>query len=203
MLFPKSQSILDIEPPEQAILNDIAGETNENWITGRPPPPVIDADTGHQSPTNLSEALLSDISRLENNMKLLMDPNDILELFTQHTIVETASDGGFNPNTGISSFGWVKAVNKTLVATGRGPVVAHPDLTESFRAEGYGLAAALLFLTSLTKHIKIDKEKHAWKFDIDNKAMIQRMQSYQWKEKITKWNLQTDADITNLADEHL
>jgi hypothetical protein len=33
--------------------------------------------------------------------------------------------------------------------------------------------------------------------------MIQRMQSYQWKEKCSKWNLQPDADITNFADKHL
>lgn len=82
-------------------------------------------------------------------------------------------------------------------------MAAHPDLAESFRAEGYGLAAALLFLTSLTKHFKIDKQQHSWKFYLDNKAMIQRMRSYQWKENVPKCNLRSDADITNLADEHL
>jgi hypothetical protein len=33
--------------------------------------------------------------------------------------------------------------------------------------------------------------------------MMQRMQSYQWKEKTSKWNLRPDADITNFADEYL
>jgi hypothetical protein len=203
MLFNKSESVLELEPPEQAIPIDIVGESNENWITGKnsTQPPTV--STPHRSPKNTAEAILADASRLENTTKILMEAQDIPKLFSNHTIVETASDGGFNPSTGISSFGWVVAANKTLIAMGRGPVAAHPELAESFRAEGYGLAAALLFLSSMTKHLKIDIQKHSWKFYIDNKAMIHRMQSYQWKEKITKWNLRPDADITNLADEYL
>jgi hypothetical protein len=134
---------------------------------------------------------------------LLLEEQDIAEILSHLTTIEIASDGGFNPSTGISSFGWVVAMNKTLVAMGRGPAAAHPDLAESFRAEGYVLAAVSWFLTVLAAHYKIDKQKHTWKFYIDNKAMIQRMLSYQWKEKSSKWNLRPDADITNFADEHL
>jgi ribonuclease HI len=197
------ESVLEIKPPDQAVPIDIAGESNKNWITGQIVPQPTPDSTHHRTPTNIAEAILADESRLENTTKILMEAQDISKLFSNHMIVETASEGGFNPNTGISSFGWVVAVNKTLIAMGRGPVAAHPELAESFRAEGYGLAAALIFLSSLTKHLKIDKQKYSWKFYIDNKAMIQRMHSYQWKEKITKWNLRPDADITNLADDYL
>jgi hypothetical protein len=57
-------------------------------------------------------------------------------------------------------------------------------------------------LTALAKHFTIDPQKHTWKFYVDNKAMIQRMQSYQWKAKSSKGNLRPDADITNFADEY-
>jgi hypothetical protein len=81
-------------------------------------------------------------------------------MLSQLTNIEIASDGGFNPSTGISSFGWVVAINKTLVAIGRGPAAAHPDLAESFWAKGYGLVAVSWFLTALATHFLIEKQKH-------------------------------------------
>jgi hypothetical protein len=89
MLFHKAKSVLELEPPEQAIPIDIVGESNENWITGKnstQPPTVC---TPQCSPRNTAEAILADASRLENNTKILMDAQDIPELFSNHTIVET------------------------------------------------------------------------------------------------------------------
>jgi ribonuclease HI len=117
--------------------------------------------------------------------------------------VEVETDGGFNPKTGISSYGWIMAVNKTLVAKGRGPAAAHPELAESFRAEGFGIDAALMFLQLLTLHLNIEKDQHSWKFYLDNRAMIQRMESYAHDNKHSKWNLRPDADITNHVSEIL
>jgi hypothetical protein len=82
---------------------------------------------------------------LSTKTTLLMEEREIDKILSKPTIIEIASDGGFNPSTGISSFGWVVAMNKTLIAMGRGPAAAHPDLAESFRAEGYGLAAVSWF----------------------------------------------------------
>jgi hypothetical protein len=190
-----------LDPPEQSIPIDIVGESNKNWTTGLPPK-LISRQNRTQVPMSFLEKVRA-IS-LSTKTSLLMEEHEIADIIlSQPTDIEVASDGGFNPSLGISSFGWVVAMNKTLVAMGHGPAAAHPDLAESFRAEGYGLAAVSLFLTVLANHFKIDKQKHTWKFHITNKAMIQRMRSYQWKEKTSKWNLQPDADITNFADKHL
>jgi hypothetical protein len=118
MFFNKDESVLEINPPDQAIPIDLTGETHENWITGLPPPGII-KNTSKTTPMNITSKITSDMSRLENTTKLLMDEHDIPDLFSQSTLIETASDGGFNPTTGISSFGWVVAVNKTLIAIGR------------------------------------------------------------------------------------
>jgi hypothetical protein len=109
---------------------------------------------------------------------LLVDENDILEILSNPARIEVASDGGFDPSSGISSYGWVIAFNRILIAKGRGPAEAHPDLAESFRSEGYGLASAAAFIMAMISFLQISIPEHSWKFYIDNKAMIQRMESY-------------------------
>jgi hypothetical protein len=81
---------------------------------------LISTSTSHQTPSRISKELLSEISRLEHTTKLLIDVQDLSDLFSEHMIIETASDGGYNPNTGISSFGWVVAVNKIDIAMDAG-----------------------------------------------------------------------------------
>jgi hypothetical protein len=105
--------------------------------------------------------------------------------------------------SGISSYGWVISVNRVLISKGRGPTAAHPDLAESFRSEGYGLAAAAAFLNAMISFFNIQPEDHTWKFYIDNKAMIQRMESYRTSVRHSQWNLRPDADITNTAHDYL
>jgi hypothetical protein len=109
---------------------------------------------------------------------MLLEEQDIKRLLENQSLFEIASDGGFNPATGISSYGWVVAINKVLVAQGRGPTEAHPDLAESFRSEGYGLASMAAFIMAMATFLPIQIKIHRWKFYIDNKAMIQRMESY-------------------------
>jgi hypothetical protein len=128
-----------------------------------------------------------------------MEEEDIKAILQHPTRIEIASDGGYNSTTGISSYGWVIAFNRTLIAMGRGPAAAHPELAESFRAEGYGLASAAKFISIMLGYFKVDKHEHAWKMYIDNKAMIQRMESYHGKIRHSKSNLRSDADITNKA----
>jgi hypothetical protein len=65
-------------------------------------------------------------------INILMDEGKLSEIFTYPSCVETATDGGFNPITGKSSYGCVIAANRILLAKGHGPAVAHPDLAESF-----------------------------------------------------------------------
>jgi hypothetical protein len=132
-------------------------------------------------------------------------PDDTIQnMITPKSTFEIASDGGHEPSTGISTFGWAIAVNRTIIATGRkGPAQAHPNLAESFRAEGYGLTSACLFIHNLIRKFKIQKESHRWVSYIDSKSLIQRMDSFQTKTNIPRWNLRPDEDICRVAAELL
>lgn len=203
MFFNKQdQSTLELILPEAATPINIVGQTNEHWITCLSSTQKY-SKAHTRTPSSLIEKMKQTQPNLLETAHLIIDEQDLALILSQATHIETASDGGFDPNTGISSFGWIVAMNKTLIAKGSSPVAAHPELAESFRAEGYGLAAASMFLSILSDHFHVDKSNHIWKFYIDNKAMIQRMHNYQWRGSMSKWNLQSDADITNLAHDYL
>jgi hypothetical protein len=88
-----------------------------------------------------------------------------------------------------------------MIAKGRGTVEGHPDLAESFRAEGYGLVSAGLFITNLIRKFRIKTEQHSWRVYIDNKSLIQRMETYVNNLQVARWNLRPDEDITRTAHE--
>jgi hypothetical protein len=69
---------------------------------------------------------------ITEHVSLLVDKSEIEMTLGNSTRIEVASDGGFDPASGISTFGWVIAMNRRLIAKGRGPVAAHPELAESF-----------------------------------------------------------------------
>jgi hypothetical protein len=48
---------------------------------------------------------------------MLLSDEEIEQLINTHTVFEAASDGSFDPTSGISSFGWVATINKII----RGP----------------------------------------------------------------------------------
>jgi hypothetical protein len=47
---------------------------------------------------------------------MILPDEEIEQLINANTIFEAASDGGFDPMSGISSFGWIATINKTIVA---------------------------------------------------------------------------------------
>jgi ribonuclease HI len=202
LLFKKDTSTLELNLPSTATPLDIISETEAHWVTSLSTPHNM-TEIQRQQPKHFQEK----IAILQNQQKavinVLLDNYDISEIFEHSARIEVATDGGFNPQTGKSSYGWIVAANKTLIAKGRGPAAAHPELAESFRAEGFGIFAALRFLQELTSHFQIDKEKHTWRFYLDNRAMIQRMESYEQNTRHSKWHLRPDADITNQASEIL
>jgi hypothetical protein len=119
------------------------------------------------------------LDHIVGTVSLLYDNDDILKaLFYAKVRVDIASDGGHNPETGISTFGWVVSVNKLHIAKGRGPAQVHPQLAESFRSEGYGLASALIFIHNLIRTFDISPPEHAWNIYINNKSLIQCMDGY-------------------------
>jgi hypothetical protein len=103
---------------------------------------------------------------------------------------KAASDGGFDPTTGISSYGWrIMTINKQTIAQGRGAVQAHPKLAESFRAEGFGLTSVLLFIQNLIYKFNLRPKDHNWKIHLDSKSLLQRLNSYHTRMPVPRWNL--------------
>jgi hypothetical protein len=111
-----------------------------------------------------------------------------------------ATDGGYDPGTGISTFGWVVASKDTVMVTGRGPAEAHPSLANSFRAEGYGASSALLFIAAFLKLFDVTpSDNMTWYLYIDNKSMVDRLSESSWKHKLSRQQLRPEVDITNVA----
>lgn len=75
-----------------------------------------------------------------------MDEEKIAQFLKQNAVIDTATDGSHDTDSGVITYGWVVAINETVVAEGCGPAEASPALAESFRAEAYGLYAATTFL---------------------------------------------------------
>jgi hypothetical protein len=132
------------------------------------------------------------------NITMILPDGDIDELIQGKSLFEFASDGGHDPSSGISTFGWVASINGNIIAQARGPAQCHPLLAESFRAEGYGIASAAQFATNMIGRFKINAKEHEWFFYLDNKSMIQRLEGYS-QIYTPKWNLRPDKDITKLA----
>jgi hypothetical protein len=186
-----------IEPPSNATPTEVIHTNKETIIVARP---AESLDRIQLSPTEPPwyRTAFENFTHITGEIKLLMADDDIISLIQSKSFFEFASDGGHDPTTGISSFGWVAAINKTVIAQGRGPVQCHPKLAESFRAEGYGIASVGLFARNLINKLGIDTQKHIWLFYLDNKSMIQRLEGYA-TINTPKWNLRPDEDITRLA----
>jgi hypothetical protein len=177
------------------------GSTPETWITNHPTMPTHTQCLQASILTHKNKGSTTIYDKHDH--RYLVEDMDMEQILLHPTHISIASDGGHNPNTGISTYGWVVAMNKVPVAMGRGPAAAHPSVAESFRAEGYGLAAAAKFLNGIIAKYKVDTANHVWHFFIYNKAIIQRMESYQQNSLGSKCNLRPDADITNLAADRL
>jgi hypothetical protein len=140
---------------------------------------------------------------LLKNTRIMVNDNTISELLSQKSTVDVATDGNHDPDTGKMSFGWAVAINRMVIASGSGPAMAHPDLAESFRAEGYGLALASVFINQLITHFNADANTHKWNFHLDSMTLIQRMLKYESEVVTPKWYLWPDIDITNKANKLL
>jgi ribonuclease HI len=123
----------------------------------------------------------------------------IKQALQHHAIINTASDGSYDPGSGIMSYGWVVAINETIIAEGKGPAEGHQKFAQSFRAEAYGLASATGFIQTMSHHFQLKNDDHKWFFHIDNKSLVKRMESYQSEKITSKWALLPDIDVTNMA----
>jgi ribonuclease HI len=163
-------------------------------------PPFLQQEHNTAKPTPWYQRQIKDLHNLTGTVNLLTDPEEFPTMFVDKANIDIALDGGHEKSSGISTYGWVAAVNKTLVAKGRGATEAHPILAESFRAESYGLSSALIFIHNMAKHFNISLAAHRITIYIDNMVLIQRMEGYRAHVSVPRWNLRSDQDITRFAN---
>jgi ribonuclease HI len=184
---------------------EIIRQTNDSIITNIPKPTMTHVDRDEQE---TEDEIITYVTRNMPKWKHLLNhvewetPKDTARaLLNGASILNIASDGGYEPKSGISTYGWVLATNEQVIVTGMGPAEAHPSMANSFRAEGYGAASALVFTTAYCQVNQINKDHKTWQLFIDNKAMVDRLTEHStpWKRK-AKHQTRPEADITNVAE---
>lgn len=161
---------------DDAVPADVSAETGKHYITGT-------LAEWHKTFIPQPNTFNEKLARQHNNtlfstIELLVKEESLEDFFLKQALIDTATDGGHDPNSGSLTYGWVIAMNENIIAKGRGPAEAHPTMSESFRAEAYGLASATAFICLLIQHFQITASDHRWFFHIDSKTLIQRMESY-------------------------
>jgi hypothetical protein len=81
------------------------------------------------------------LRQLVNNIEILVPEDTMEQCLDRQEPIYIASDGG--AIAGRASFGWIIQIGTTIIAKGKGPTFG--DDPRSFRAEGYGMASAIIF----------------------------------------------------------
>jgi hypothetical protein len=127
-------------------------------------------------------------------VKTLVPEEVIEQCLHRKEPIYLASDGvGAIP--GRASFGWILQIGTTKIARGKGPT--YGDGPRSFRAEGYGMASALVYLRILYKHFEIKRERTSInKIICDNKGLLTRIEeSSEWDYATPNVTLRAKWDI--------
>ena len=97
---------------------------------------------------------------------------------------------------GNGSFGWVAEIKGKIIATGRGEAGGSKKLMQSFRAEGYGMLAAVTFLKQAYTHNGWPQTNKQIKIICDNLGLIQRIKwNYERTTKTPKEAMAADYDL--------
>jgi hypothetical protein len=129
LFFQRASSDLETLPSRTIPIN-IQLQTDEVIVTGGGS--TLGPEMEQETCSNLQEYIVQTAKARSEKIMLLAEEQEIKRILGNSTRIEVASDGGLDPSTGISTYGWVIAFNQTLVAKGRGPAEAHPKLAESF-----------------------------------------------------------------------
>jgi ribonuclease HI len=192
------------DTPISATPIDIIQNRPDRIITNIPQPFLIKENNMPKEGDGLAQYISRNYpawKHLHNNTEWAIDETKAQELLTTTKDIHLATDGGYKPKTGVSTYGWVIATEDTVVITGHGPAEAHPKMANSFRAEGYGAASALLYITAYYRMQKLDMRTKTWRIYINNKAMVDRLSKYStpWRRK-SKHQLRPEANITNVSE---
>jgi hypothetical protein len=115
LIFKQEASDIDTLP-NRVIPIDIQIKTEKGIVTSgrRYLAPAVEQETC----SSITEYIDMTAKERAEHITLLVDENDILEILSNPARIKVASDGGFNPSSGISSYGWVIAFNRILIAKG-------------------------------------------------------------------------------------
>jgi hypothetical protein len=140
--------------PSRGVPIDVKTESGEWIITDS----VSERINNIPRPENISTTIATTFSanvkaraNLSNTrVNIEVDESDLEIILSQKSIIDIASDGSHNRHTSNLTYGWVIAINTTVIAKGQGRTRCPVDMAGSFRAEAYGVAAVSQVLATLS-----------------------------------------------------
>jgi hypothetical protein len=122
------------------------------------------------------------LKSLVEHREVLASKEDTNRCLEQQQQIYLASDGGAIP--GQASYGWILQIGDTQIAKGKGPTFG--DNPRSFRAEGYGMASALVYLRLIQRQAEFTRDPRSKNTIIcDNQGLLTRI------EEVAEWTYTT------------
>ena len=149
--------------------------------------------------TNIKEMidqLPKSLQQLVNHIETMASEEDVNRCLQLQHPIYLASDGGAIP--GRASYGWILQIGDTKIARGKGPT--YGDDTRSFRAEGYGMASALLYLRMIQRERRFTRDRRSINTIIcDNEGLLLRIaEASEWKYTTPNVTLRAEWDIESV-----
>jgi exonuclease III len=145
---------------------------------------------------HMIQQLHPSLKNLVNHVETLATDQEIDNCLASNQPIRIASDGGAIP--GRASYGWIIQMGTTKIAKGKGPT--HGDDPRSFRAEGYGMASALLYLRLLQRQHEFPQYRSALNMIIcDNQGLLKRIaQAVEWTYTTPNVTLRAEWDVESV-----
>jgi hypothetical protein len=197
LFFNRKHTKITREIPKDGVPIDVKNESEDWIVTGTA------AEREQQCNTimgaTLQETCVATTTLSNTSLDIVADESDLKITMSQETIIDIASDGSHDQSSGNLAYGWVMAINGTVIAKGQGRVSCPQAMSGSFRSEAYGIAAAAQYTVTMVNYFKLNPAEHKWYIYMDNKTLIQNLERYRNETELPKWNLQPDADIVKYA----
>jgi hypothetical protein len=118
------------------------------------------------------------LQTLVRTVERVATEEELLQCIASRQIIRIASGGG--AISGRASYGWILQIGNTPIAKGKGPTFG--DDPGLFRAEGYGMVSALIYLRLLQRQYDFKRERNTTNMLIcDNEGLLIRI------EKANSW----------------
>jgi hypothetical protein len=136
------------------------------------------------------------LQALVKHVERLATDTEIETCLAAKQIICIASDGGAIP--GRASYGWIIQIGQTPIAKGKGPT--YGDNPRSFRAEGYGMASALLYFCLLQRRFEFQRDRRSTNMLIcNNEGLLKRIETAaSWTYTTPNVTLRAEWDIESV-----